>query len=41
MKTTYNKNIPFKAQLKGNVKIVTKDKRLLERFFEQLMDLIK
>ncbi|TSJ41161.1 hypothetical protein [Fluviicola chungangensis] len=41
MKTTYNKDIPFKAQLKGNVKIITKDKRLLERFFEQLTDLIK
>jgi hypothetical protein len=41
MKTTYNKDIPFKAQLKGKVKIITKDKRLLGRFFEQLMNLIK
>nr|WP_294860151.1 HlyD family efflux transporter periplasmic adaptor subunit [uncultured Fluviicola sp.] len=41
MKTTYNRDIPFKAQLKGSVKIVTKDKRLLARFFEQLTDLIK
>lgn len=41
MKTTYNKDIPFKAQLKGKVKIITKDKRLLGRFFEQLTDLIK
>lgn len=41
MKTTYNLDIPFKAQLKGKVKIITKDKRLLERFFEQLTDLIK
>lgn len=41
LKTTYNKQIPFKAQLKGTVKIITKDKRLLERFFEQLTDLIK
>ncbi len=41
LKTTYNKNIPAKAQLKGKVKIITKDKRLLMRFFEQLTDLIK
>ena len=41
LKTTYNKVIPLKAQLKGNVKIITKDKRLLERFFEQLTNLIK
>lgn len=39
LKTTYDKLIPFKAQLKGKVKIITKDKRLLERFFEQLMNL--
>lgn len=41
LKTTYKKDIPFKAQLKGTVKIITKDKRLLERFFEQLTALIK
>lgn len=40
LKTTYDKQIPFKAQLKGKVKIITKDKRLLERFFEQLTDLL-
>lgn len=39
LKTTYHKQIPFKAQLKGKVKIITKDKRLLERFFEQLTNL--
>lgn len=41
LKTTYHKQIPFKAQLKGKVKIITKDKRLLERFFEQLTDLLR
>lgn len=41
LKTTYNKQIPPKAQLKGKVKIITKDKRLLMRFFEQFTDLIK
>lgn len=41
LKTSYKKDIPFKAQLKGTIKIITKDKRLLERFFEQLTALIK
>lgn len=41
LKTTYNKQIPPKARLKGNVKIITKDKRLLQRFFEQFTELIK
>lgn len=41
LKTTYNKEIPPKVQLKGKVKIITKDKRLLARFFEQLTDLVK
>lgn len=39
LKTTYKKQIPLKAQLKGTVKIVTKKKRLLERLFEKLTDL--
>ncbi|TSJ41292.1 biotin/lipoyl-binding protein [Fluviicola chungangensis] len=41
LKTTYNKQIPFKAQFKGKVKIVTKNKRVLSRIFEQLMNLVK
>lgn len=41
LKTSYNKQIPLKAQLKGQVKIITKKKRLLERFFEKLIGLIK
>lgn len=41
LKTTYNKQIPPKARLKGKVKIITKDKRLLMRFFEQFTELIK
>lgn len=39
LKTTYNKWIPAKAQLKGTVKIITKEKRLLARFFEKLTGL--
>lgn len=41
LKTTYNKQIPFKAQFKGKVKIITKNKRLLTRFLEQLTSMIK
>lgn len=41
LKTTYNKHIPTKAQFKGRVKIITKDKRLLARFFEKLTGLIQ
>ena len=41
LKTTYKKQIPLKAQLKGTIKIITKRKRLLERFFEKLTDLVK
>lgn len=39
--TTYKKQIPLKAQLKGQVKIITKKKRLLERFFEKIIDLVQ
>lgn len=41
LKTTYNRSIPPKAQLKGKVKIITKEKRLLMRFFEKLTGLIQ
>jgi hypothetical protein len=41
LKTTYQKQIPPKAQLKGKVKIITKDKRLFMRFFEQFTALIQ
>lgn len=41
LKTTYQKQLPPKAQLKGKVKIITKDKRLLMRFFEQISALIQ
>lgn len=41
LKTSYNKQLPVKVQLKGKVKIITKKKRLLERFFEKIIDLVK
>lgn len=41
LKTTYNRRIPPKAQLKGRVIVITKEKRLLMRFFEQFTALIQ
>lgn len=39
--TSFKKLIPIKAQLNGKVKIITKKKRLIERFFEKIIDIIK
>ncbi len=33
--TTYNKEIPFKQEMRGVVEIITEDLRLIERFFYQ------
>jgi len=41
LKTTYDKQIPFKSQFSGKVKVITKSKRLLTRFFDQLINLLK
>jgi multidrug efflux pump subunit AcrA (membrane-fusion protein) len=41
LRTSFGQQIPPKAQLKGKVKIITKDKRLLGRFFKQLTDLMQ
>jgi multidrug efflux pump subunit AcrA (membrane-fusion protein) len=40
LKTTYNKNLPFDKELKGNAEIVTQDLRLIERFFYQMRKLL-
>jgi multidrug resistance efflux pump len=39
--TTYQKEIPVKAILKGNAKIITKNKRLIHRFFEKVINLME
>lgn len=41
LKTSYNKNLPFDKELKGNAEIVTEDLRLIERFFSQLGKLLR
>jgi multidrug efflux pump subunit AcrA (membrane-fusion protein) len=41
LKTSYNNNLPFDKELKGNAEIVTRDLRLIERIFNQLRGLLK
>ncbi|WP_282081132.1 HlyD family secretion protein [Aquimarina algiphila] len=38
--TTYNKEIPFKQEMRGVVEIITEDLRLMERFFYQFRNLM-
>ncbi|AXT58810.1 HlyD family efflux transporter periplasmic adaptor subunit [Aquimarina sp. AD10] len=38
--TTYNKEIPFKQEMRGLAEIVTEDLRLIERFFYQFRNLM-
>lgn len=40
LKTSYNKTLPFDKELSGNAEIVTKDLRLIERFFYQIRQLL-
>jgi len=40
LKTSYNKNLVFDKELKGNAEIVTQDLRLIERFFYQMRKLL-
>lgn len=39
--TSYKKEIEFKQEMKGNAKIITKNLRLIERFFYQIKDIFK
>lgn len=40
LKTSYNKELPFNKELRGNAEIVTEDLRLIERFFYQIRKLL-
>ncbi|EJL67979.1 HlyD family secretion protein [Chryseobacterium populi] len=40
LKTSYNRNLTFDKELKGNAEIVTQDLRLIERFFYQIRKLL-
>ena len=39
MMSSYRKPIPFRAEMQGTALIVTEERRVLERIFQQLMDL--
>ncbi len=39
--TTYDKEIDFRQEMKGSANIITEDLRLIERFFYQLMNILK
>ncbi|CAL2076091.1 HlyD family secretion protein [Tenacibaculum sp. 190524A02b] len=41
LKTTYDKQIDFKQEMKGVANIITEDLRLIERFFYQLKNILK
>lgn len=40
LKTSYDKVIPFRQEMKGTAKIITEDLRLIERFFYQLKNIL-
>ena len=39
--TTYKDTIPFQQQLLGSAEIITEDRRLIERFFDKILDMIR
>ncbi|MBA6156381.1 HlyD family efflux transporter periplasmic adaptor subunit [Tenacibaculum sp. S7007] len=41
LKTTYDKTIAFRQEMKGTADIITEDLRLIERFFYQLRNIVK
>lgn len=41
LKTTYNKHIEFKHEMRGVAEIITEDLRLIERFFYQFREVLK
>jgi hypothetical protein len=41
LQTNYGKNLPYQFDLKGSGEIITEEKRLIERFFDNLKYRIK
>lgn len=41
LRTTYDQVLPFQQRLSGQATVLTEDKRILERLFEQILDLVK
>jgi HlyD family secretion protein len=41
LKTTYHKNLPFRAEMSGTAQLITEDRRILDRLFDRIQDLLK
>jgi hypothetical protein len=41
LQSTYGKPIPFRQEMQGIAKIVTEDRRVVLRLFDQFRDLLK
>lgn len=41
LRTTYDKDIPFRQGMQGSARLVTKDRRILERIFERILSATK
>jgi len=41
LKTTYGKDIPFRQEMQGNAKIITENRRVVERIFDKLLNILK
>lgn len=39
--TSYGKSIPFRQEMAGQARIVTEERRIIERIFDRLNDLLK
>ena len=39
--TSYGRTIPFSQELSGTARIITEDRRILERVFDQMISLLK
>ena len=40
LSTNYNLELPFRQEMRGDVKIVAKNRRLIERFFDRILSII-
>lgn len=41
MTTSYKQSIPFRQEMAGQVRIITEDRRVVERIFDRVYDLLK
>jgi HlyD family secretion protein len=41
LKTTYHQVLPFKAEMSGTAQLITEDRRIIDRLFDRIHDLLK